>query len=147
MSARLTLLLLCDQVDTYANFISALLGAGFQLLVGRTSEDAKELLAHVSADIVMILHEGVCDGSLVGAELKLIAPQTPIILITDGRHALGPQLGIDSICHADLRDETLARGVATFFRMTLTKQTTRWSVRKSGEAMVSAIRNEPLLQA
>ncbi|MGC2111233.1 MAG: hypothetical protein WA655_17090 [Candidatus Korobacteraceae bacterium] len=147
MSARLTLLLLCDQVDTYAVFISALLAAGFQLLVGRTPEDAKELLAQVSADIVMILHDGVCDGSLVGAELKLIAPQTPIILITDGWLAPGPQLGIDSICHADPRDETLARGVATFFRMTLTKQTTRWQVRKSGEAIVSPIRNEPLLQA
>lgn len=147
MSARLTLLLLCDQVDTYANFISALLGAGFQLLIGRTPEDAKELLSRLSADMVMIRHDGVYDGSLVGAELKLIAPQTPIILITDGTQALGPQVGIDSICHCDPKDDTLARGVATFFRMTLTKQTKLWHVRKPEEAIVSSRDNKPLLRA
>jgi len=147
MSARLTLLLLCDQVDTYAYLISALLAAGFQLLVGRTPEDAKELLAHVPADLVMIRHDGVHDGSLVGAELKLIAPKTPILLLTSDSHPLGPQLGIDSICHVDPSDEALARGVANFFRMVLTKQTKRWPIRQTGEAVLSPFDSKPLLQA
>lgn len=120
MSARLTLLLLCDQTELHSPFISALLATGFQLLIEHHPEDAKRLLSRVSADAIMIRHDSIRDGSLIGAELKLVAPRTPIILFPRGTKCVGPRLGIDSVCHADPEDETVARAVAVFFHNALT---------------------------
>jgi hypothetical protein len=128
MSARLTLLLLCDQTELHSPFISALLAAGFQLLIEHRLEGAKLLLSRLPADAIMVCHESLQDGGVVGAELKRIAPRTPIILFPRGSHNLGPQLGIDSVCHADPQDEVVARAVAVFFYGALTPPSQRLPV-------------------
>src|SRR5450755_1157477 len=115
MSARLTLLLLCDQSEVHFPFISALLAAGFQVLIEHCPEDAKRILSRVSLDVVMIRHHAVQNGSPVGADLKLVAPRTPIILFPGSPQCRAPQPGIDSVCHTDPQDETLAPAVAVFF--------------------------------
>ncbi|MGB8885395.1 MAG: hypothetical protein WCC87_01665 [Candidatus Korobacteraceae bacterium] len=119
MSARLTLLFLCDESELDSPFISALLAAGFRLLIEHHPEDAKTVLSRMPADAIMIRHNAIQDGSLVGAELKLLAPRTPIILFLSGSQGQGLQLGIDSVCHADPQDETVARAVAVFFHHAL----------------------------
>ncbi len=135
MSAGLTLLLLCDQSEVHSPFTAALLAAGFRLLIEHHPEDAKLLLSRISADAIMIRHDAVRDGSLLGAELKLLAPRTPIILFLSGSQHRGTHLGIDSVCHADPQDETVARAVAVFFHRALTAQTPHRSFRTPGESV------------
>jgi hypothetical protein len=129
MSARLTLLFLCDESERHSTFISELLAVGFRLLIEHRPEDAKIVLSRVSADAIMIRHGAVQDGSLVGAELKLVAPRTPIILFRSDAQGRGTELGIDSVCRADPHDETVARAVALFFHSALSSQITRRIVR------------------
>jgi hypothetical protein len=133
MSARLTLLLLCDQTELNSQFISALLATGFHLLIEHHPEDAKRLLSRAPLDAIMIRHDAVRNGSLVGAELKVVAPRTPIILFPGDTNCRGPQLGIDSICHADVRDETLARAIAVFFHSALSSQPPNRLLRPRGD--------------
>ena len=138
MSARLTLLLLCDEPELHSPFISALLAAGFRLLIEHYPEDAKTLLSRVPADAVMIRHHAVRCGSRVGAELKLVAPGTPIILFPSGAQCPGPQPGIDSVCHDDPKDEIVARAVAVFFHSALTKQSSQRPVHAANENVPAA---------
>jgi hypothetical protein len=148
MSAGLTLLLLCDQSELHSPFISALRAAGFRLLIEHHPEDAKMLLSRISADAIMIRHDAVQDRSLIGAELKLLAPRTPIILFLSGTQRRGTQLGIDSVCLADPHDETVARAVAVFFHRALTAQAPHRSFRTPGESVqVSASSSKTQLTA
>jgi hypothetical protein len=133
MSARLTLLLLCDQTELNSQFISALLAIGFQLLIEHHLEDVKRVLSRVPVDAIMIRHDAVRDGSLVGAELKVVAPRTPIILFPSDTQYRGPRLGIDSVCHADPQDETLARAVAVFFHSALSAKPPNRLIRTPGD--------------
>ena len=121
MSARLTLLFLCDQIDTYSLFASALLAAGFHVLIEHTAEGAKRRLAHATADLVMIRHHDMSADSQLGVELKLLAPRTPIVLLAAESQPASPHPGVDSVCHADTRDAVLAQAVAMFFRNTVAK--------------------------
>ena len=123
MSARLTLLLLCDEPELHSPFISALLAAGFRLLIEHYPEDAKTLLSRVPADAVMIRHHAVRCGSRVGAS---------------GAQCPGPQPGIDSVCHADPKDEIVARAVAVFFHSALTKQSSQRPVHAANENVPAA---------
>ena len=64
----------------------------------------------------------------IGAEFKLVAPQTPIYF-SGNPLCRGPQIGIDSICHADPQDETLARAIAVFFHNAMIFEPPRRQVR------------------
>ncbi len=128
MSARLTLLLLCDQSDLYSLLMSAMISADFQVVVAHSTEQAKRILLSQAVDAVMIWHNGIPDGSLVGAELKQVAPRTPVILFGKEEEKNGPTLGIDSVCRGDFQDEFVARAVANFFRQTLAASRPRGAV-------------------
>jgi hypothetical protein len=117
MSARLTLLFLCEQTEAHSVFISALLAADFHVLLAPDSAYARLLLSSLAVDAIMITHDTVRNNHSAGLELKLAAPGTPLIMCHDG--SLGPQAGVDSLCSADLRDETIARAVAIFFRQSM----------------------------
>jgi|HubBroStandDraft_6_1064221.scaffolds.fasta_scaffold118011_3 hypothetical protein len=121
MSARLTLLLLCDQTELHSAFTNALLAAGFQLLIQHQPGDAKTVLSHLSVDAIMIRHNAIADGSAVAAELKFVAPRTPIIFFPAESNYQGPRRGIDSVCRADPHDEIIARAVAVFFHQAMTR--------------------------
>ncbi len=129
MSARLTLLLLCDRTELHSPLTSALLAAGFQLLIQHNPEVARIFLSHVSVDAIMIRHDSLQDSGRVSAALKLVAPHTPIILFAGASEEVRPQPGIASICRADPYDETVVRGVAVFFHNALAAQLPRQPMR------------------
>jgi hypothetical protein len=117
MSPRLTLLFLCNRVDSNAVFIPAFISAGFHLLIARHTEEAKTLLSSLEVDAIFIWHEGV--SHLAGAELKLVTDHTPVILLRDQGQGEQRPPGVDSVCQLDPRDEVLAFAVAVFFRQSL----------------------------
>jgi hypothetical protein len=120
MSARLTLLILCDQTEPESIFISAFVSAEFQVLVARHIEYAKVLLSNLAVDAIMILQKDNRNDGLTGSALKLLAPETPVILCRNGMVRQGAYPGVDSVLRADFQDEVVARGVAIFFRQSLT---------------------------
>jgi hypothetical protein len=122
MSAGLTLLFLCNHTELHSPLIPELLATGFQLLIEHNPDDAKHVASRLPVDAIMIRHSDVQDGTLLGADLKLLAPRTPVILFPLDAKCKSPQLGIDSLCHADPQDESVARAVAVFFHLSLTAQ-------------------------
>lgn len=127
--AGLTLLFLCDHTELHSPLIPELLAAGFQLLIEHSPDDAKHVVSCLPVDAIMIRHSDVQDGTLLGAELKLLAPRTPIILFPLDARCQSAKPGIDSLCHADPEDESVARAVAVFFHVSLTAQAPYRSVR------------------
>ncbi len=120
MSARLTLLFLCDRSEADSLFISALIASEFQVLLAHDISYAKVLLANFCVDGIMVSHLESQGDVPVGAHLKLVAPHTPLILCSDGSSATGSRAGVDSVCSADLKDDSVARAVALFFRQSIT---------------------------
>jgi hypothetical protein len=118
MSARLTLLYLCDRSEA-DSFFSALIASEFQVLLAHDINYAKILLANFCVDAIMVSHLGSQGDAQVGANLKLVAPHTPLILCDDGSHAASSRAGVDSVCSADLKDDSVARAVALFFRQSI----------------------------
>lgn len=116
MSARLTLLLLCDAMGSYPLLVSELVAAGFQVFEEASLPAAKRRLRHSAMDLILIRLEELQDGTLLGSELKMIAGRTPIMLLAGDDQKLAPQVEIDSICRADLEDETVTHALAFFFR-------------------------------
>jgi hypothetical protein len=119
MSARLTLLFLCDRSESDSLFISALIASEFQVLLAHDINYAKVLLANFCVDAIMISHMGSQGDVPVGASLKLVAPHTPLILCNNGSNAASSHAGVDSVCSADLKDDSVARAVALFFRQSI----------------------------
>jgi hypothetical protein len=117
MNPRLTLLLLCNQCEPYALFISALVSADFQVLIARDSTRARKFLQSLSIDAIMILPDGEDGEAAAGAELKRLAPRAPVLMLT--KPGQQRQAGIDAMWHADLGDEVLASAAALFFRQWL----------------------------
>ncbi|MGA2902726.1 MAG: hypothetical protein ABSD98_02765 [Candidatus Korobacteraceae bacterium] len=117
MSARLTLLLLCDQYEPYFLFISALKSEGFQVLLARTAVRAKRFLSATTVNAILILDSDYCHANAVCSELKRMAPGTPILLRSEENQERLP--GIDSLWQADLQDEVVVGAVAAFFRQSL----------------------------
>jgi hypothetical protein len=119
MSPRLTLLFVCDQVESHALFISAFSAAGFQLLIVPHTEDAKTLLSSFSVDAIAVWDDSIRARRPNSSELKLASAGTPVILFRSREQAGPHPPGIDSICHVDFGDEILVRAAAVFFRQSL----------------------------
>jgi hypothetical protein len=114
MSTRLTLLFLCDQAGPYARFIEEFRAADFQVLVARSLAHAKAILITRSANGIVLGQDFTRDGRDLATELKRIAPDTPIFLLT-GQEQTRP-VDVDSVWRAEMDDEVAARGMAQFFR-------------------------------
>lgn len=123
MSARLTLLILCDQAELHSQLFTAFLSADFEIITAHRTAQAAQILLTRAFDSIMIRANAVADCSLAGSKLKKLAPLTPVLLLADEcreRFAATPS-GIDSICYADFRqdDESVMRAIAFVFRHTL----------------------------
>jgi hypothetical protein len=119
MSARLTLLFLCDRSESDSLFISALIASEFQVLLAHDINYAKVLLANFCVDAIMVSHMESQGAAPVGASLKLVSPHIPLILCSDGSDEANSRAGVDSVCSADLKDDSVARAVALFFRQSI----------------------------
>ncbi len=125
MSARLTLLVLCDPSELHSQMFSAFLSADFEIVSASHSEQARQVLSVRAVDAILIRHDSLPDGSSAGTQMKRIAPRTPVFLLADERvrGGSGPHPGLDSVCYADFRheDESVMWAIAVFFRNALTR--------------------------
>jgi len=114
--------------------------------VAQHVEQAKKLLTTVATDAIMILHSSLPQGRRLGAELKSIAPRTPVILFDNETDSPVPPEGIDSLCRADLQDESVTRAVAIFFRQILTLSRRQKHIGLQGGSMSFPISVSPRLE-
>jgi hypothetical protein len=131
MSPRLTLLLLCESGEPYSVFISALMAAGFDVLVARTAGQATKFLSRTAVDVIMILRDDPGRDKGLGCELKRMAPAAQVLWLGRSGQQSQPS-GIDALCNADVGDEVVARAVAVFFRQWLPPAAV--SAAKNGQA-------------
>jgi hypothetical protein len=118
----LTLLFVGNPGEGYSPFLAPLQAAALRLLVEHRTEDIKALLSRESVDAIILDHEYLQDN--VVAELKCIAPRTPLIwLRRRNQSATSKPPGIAAVCSADPEDEKLLNAMPMFFGLILGKQT------------------------
>ena len=81
MSVILTLLFVCDKANGGSPFLVPLREAELRLLVGHHTEDAKTMLAGEPIDAIVFDPDHLQDSHGVMAELKHVAPRTPVIVL------------------------------------------------------------------
>jgi hypothetical protein len=114
MSSRLTLLFVCNQAYLYSHFISEFGSAGFEVLLARNLAHAKAMLLSRPVNAVLLRHDCTADDRALAPQLKRIAPQISVYLLTD--HQQRPPRGIDSVWSWATPDAVVARGMAILFR-------------------------------
>lgn len=121
MAAILTLLFVSSPGEFCSPFLAPLRAAVPGLLVEHRTEEIKVLLSREPIDAI-ILDQDHPQDSIV-AELKHIAPRTPVILWRrrNQQAAIKPP-GIAAVCCADPGDEKLLHAVLIFFGFILGKQ-------------------------
>lgn len=121
MSAILTLLFVCHEGEDCSQFAPAPT-ANDRLLVAHCGEDPKLILPGEPVDAVVIHEDHLQNGCSVIAELKRVAPRTPVMLLRslNPRKSAKPP-GVVAVCRADLRDEKLVKSMWAFFRLILGK--------------------------
>lgn len=117
MSTRLTLLFVCDRSYMYSAFIEEFRAADFQVLIARNLAQARSALLARSISCVVLCHDRSRDDRPLAASLKRMAPHVPVFLLTDQKQPLPAD--VDAVWRSDLRDQTLTRGMAVFFRQLL----------------------------
>ena len=122
MSANLTLLFVRNPDEVSSPFLAPLRAAAVRLLVEHRTEDIRVLLRRESVDAIVLDQDHLEDG--VVAELKLVAPRTPLILLRrrNQEKAAKPP-GIAAVCCADPGDEKLLSAMPIFVGFILGKQT------------------------
>ena len=118
MSARLTLLFVCDNPAAFSPFRDFLEDVGFRVL------DAQRTLlcSYVEpVDGVLIYQHDVRLGSIIGCDIKPLFPGTPVVLISTGVETMAPSLGVDAICYSNSLDEETSQATAMLFRDLLSK--------------------------
>lgn len=119
MSSRLTLLILCDQMELHPLLISALEAADFRVVRASRKEQATKLLADLDVDAVIVDQSASHTGVSICPALKRVSPQTPILIFAGENQHTQSYPGIYSVLHADPSDELLARAIAMFLRESL----------------------------
>jgi len=118
MSARLTLLFVCDNPAAFSPFRDFLEDVGFRVL------DAQRTLlcSYVEpVDGVLIYQHDVRLGSIIGCDIKPLFPGTPVVLISTGVETMAPSLGVDAICYSNSLDEETSQAIAMLFCDLLSK--------------------------
>ncbi len=121
MSSRLTLLFVCDEADLYSVLISAFVSAEFQLLLARSSSQAKGILMKRPVDAILIRHDANRDDRQIATQLKRVTPRIPVFLLTDQPQQR--QADIECIWRADIEDMVVTQAMAMFFRTFLKPST------------------------
>ena len=121
MSTNLTLLFVCNPGEVCSPFLAPLRAAVPVLMVAYRTEDIKVLISAEPVDAIL-LDQGHLQDSVV-AELKHIAPRTPVILLRrqNQRGAVKPP-GIAAVCCAAPGDEKLLNAIPVFLGFVLGKQ-------------------------
>ena len=121
MSAILTLLFVRNPAEGCSPFLAPLRAAALRLLVEHRTEDIKGLLTREPVDAIILDQDHVQDG--VVAELRRVAPRTPVILLRRRNEgaAIKPP-GVAAVCCADPADEKLLNAMPIFFSFILGKQ-------------------------
>ena len=73
-------------------------------------------------DGVLVYLEDLQAGSAIGARLKTLLGDTPVVLISTGWETMAPWFGIDAVCYTNSLDEEMARIIAMLFRDLLVQQ-------------------------
>src|SRR5271167_1026431 len=118
MSAPLTLLFLCECLNTCLRFQDCLEREGCHLLLATDRKKAAgALLFPRAVDAVLIHNSTSVEGSVIASALKLISPDTPMLLITGEpqRNGACPP-GLDRLCHAPTLSRRAARDIVRFAR-------------------------------
>jgi hypothetical protein len=130
MTARFTLLFVCDNPDACYRFRQSLCDTGFQLIsvlgIRSTTISSNEF-----ADGVLVYQEDVRVGLPIALWLKTLFRNTPVVLISTG--TMAPSFGIDAVCYAGALDDDMAGIVAMLFRDLLIQRPYRANVRLEHE--------------
>jgi hypothetical protein len=119
-----SLLYFCEKPGSCSGFQDWLTRQGFRLVVSGDIKDAAILLLSSGCvDAVLIHHDEIARGSVIGSAFKLIRPQTPILLLSaeSPHNGVLPQ-GVDALCYGNFRSDYAARDVVTFLRQTVQRQ-------------------------
>ena len=118
MSAPLTLLFLCECLNTCLRFQDCLEREGCHLLLATDRKKAAEALLFPRAvDAVLIHNSTSVEGSVIASALKLISPHTPMLLITGEWPSNGAcPPGLDALCHTPTLSRRAARDIVRFAR-------------------------------
>ena len=123
MNAVLTLLFVCDKGNSGSPFLGPLRAAELRLIVGHHAEDVRTLLAGQSVDAIVLDPDHLRDSHGVVAELKAVAPRTPVILLRrrNGHAGIKPP-GVVAVCSADPADESVLSTIPAFLGLILGKR-------------------------
>jgi len=124
MSVPLRLLFVCENSAAHLCFQGCLEREGCHVLTAMEMEVAvKMVLSTSSIDALLIHHEDIGRGCLIGSGFKLIFPGLPVLLLTaswPSNGALPP--GIDALCCAHSLGRRAARDIARFVRYLLAER-------------------------
>jgi hypothetical protein len=117
MSERLSLLFVCEDSDACFRFQRYLKREGCSLVLATDTERAARTLLCSSVAAVLIHLDNIPRGSIVACGLKLISPQTPMLLIT-GEWPINVVCppGVDALCRATFLNRRAAHKIAKFVR-------------------------------
>ena len=116
MTARFTLLFLCDNTAACSAFHGYLRDTGLRVLVAHDIESAVLCSYTQHVDGVLIYQDDVRLGSIVGSDLSSLYPSTPVVLISTGFETMAPSLGTDAICYTNSLDDETSEVIAMLFR-------------------------------
>jgi hypothetical protein len=120
VTAPLTLLFVRNPGEIYSPFPAALRAAAPRLLVEHRTEEIKVLLSREPVAAILLDQDHLQDCVL--AELKRIAPRTPLILLRRPNQQVATKPpGIAAVCCVDPRDEKLLHAVPIFLGFSLGK--------------------------
>jgi hypothetical protein len=123
MSVILTLLFVCDKANGGSPFLVPLREAELRLLVGHHTEDAKTMLAGEPIDAIVVDPDHLQDSHGVMAELKHVAPRTPVIVLRrKNRDRVIKPPGVAAVCTADPADKKVLSTIPAFLGLILGKQ-------------------------
>ena len=122
MSARFTLLFVCDDPEASSRFGKSLQDTGLQLRSMRSTERTIVLTSDGPVDGVLVYQEDVQAGSAIGSRLKTLLGNTPVVLISTGCETMAPWFGIDAVCYTNSLDDEMAHIIAMLFRDLLVQQ-------------------------
>jgi PilZ domain len=121
MSARFTLLFICDNPAACSPFYDFLRDAGFRVLDAHSIESTV-LCSYVEpVDGVLIYQHDVRLGSIIGCDIKPLFPDRPVVLISTGFETMAPSLDVDAICYSNSLDEETSQVIAMLFRDLVSK--------------------------
>jgi len=114
MSARFTLLFVCDSPAACSVFCNYLRNTGLRVAAHDTGS-AVMCSYPEPVDGVLIYQDDVRLGSVIGSNLKPLFPNTPVVLVSTGFETMAPSLGIDAVCYTDALDDEISRVIAMLF--------------------------------